>query len=186
MHEALSFDRLHAYHSGLFGHHLFEEFKGTLEGLGRDAQESVDNKYVPPLFFGVCDLIASYTSSFSLTPRWPNLNHFSRVTNVRFTDATKYEDISKVSIVRPLIDCSTAQTLQIIVPAAQSVLTRDACEEGHQLLILIRKWVELDMYLSFEVQTEKTIAAFEETLQEYEYHLIVRRSLFYLILLYIY
>ena len=29
-------------------------------------------------------------------PRWQNLNHFKKVIGISYTDATKYEDISKV------------------------------------------------------------------------------------------
>lgn len=47
MHEALSFDRLHSYHSGLFGNHLFGEFKIILKARGRLNQAEVDYKYVP-------------------------------------------------------------------------------------------------------------------------------------------
>ena len=32
----------------------------------------------------------------SRLPRWRNLNHFNQVMGIKFTDASKYEDISKV------------------------------------------------------------------------------------------
>jgi hypothetical protein len=32
----------------------------------------------------------------NLLPRWPNLNHFSNVLNVAFSDGRKFEDILKV------------------------------------------------------------------------------------------
>ncbi|KAH9858046.1 hypothetical protein C2E23DRAFT_719166 [Lenzites betulinus] len=66
---ALSFDRLHAFHSGLFGHHLWGEFKQVLK------QE----------FTTECDkLINSH-----------GLNHFYGVLDTSFTDGSKYEDIGK-------------------------------------------------------------------------------------------
>ncbi|THH28010.1 hypothetical protein EUX98_g6168 [Antrodiella citrinella] len=60
-HRALSFDRLHAYNDGLFGHHLFPEWKGHLDKLGRDAQDIVDKQ-------------------LDMIPPWRGLNHFSSAT----------------------------------------------------------------------------------------------------------
>ncbi|KAJ3536941.1 hypothetical protein NM688_g6767 [Phlebia brevispora] len=132
LHEALSFDRLHSYHSGLFGKHLFVEFKYILEGMGPQAQSQID-------------------ASFNSVPRWRNLNHFSDVADMSFTDGSKYEDISKT-----------------IVQASAHVLTASKLPEGYCLLKLIRKYIELDMYLSFEVHTEDTLTAYERALDEYE------------------
>lgn len=39
---AISFDRLHAYHGGLFGDHLWPEVKAHIEALGRPAISLVD------------------------------------------------------------------------------------------------------------------------------------------------
>lgn len=41
--EALSFDRLHTFHSGLFGDHLWTQLKKHIESLGRDASTLVDD-----------------------------------------------------------------------------------------------------------------------------------------------
>lgn len=35
VYQALSWDRLHAYHGGLFSDHLWGEFKNTVEKLGK-------------------------------------------------------------------------------------------------------------------------------------------------------
>ncbi|KAH9890396.1 hypothetical protein C8Q73DRAFT_652116, partial [Cubamyces lactineus] len=71
---ALSWDRLHAYHGGLFSDHLFEE-EALIESVMSDASHKFDR--------------------FDNIPSWPNLNHFDAVVSVNFTDGQKYEDISK-------------------------------------------------------------------------------------------
>ncbi|KAJ7471600.1 hypothetical protein B0H11DRAFT_2158977 [Mycena galericulata] len=69
-HRAISFDRLHSHHSGLWGDHLFAQLKLHVENLsGRQ---------------------------FNRLPRWRNLNHFQAVTNISFNDGSKHEDISKM------------------------------------------------------------------------------------------
>ncbi|KAH7917227.1 hypothetical protein BV22DRAFT_974760, partial [Leucogyrophana mollusca] len=75
-HQALSFDQLHVYHIGLFGHHLFVEFKRLAKEQGRDAEKKIDD-------------------AFAAFPRWRNLNHFERVDNISFSDGNKLRDISK-------------------------------------------------------------------------------------------
>ncbi|THH16568.1 hypothetical protein EUX98_g9282 [Antrodiella citrinella] len=60
-------DHLHAYNDGLFGHHLFPEWKGHLDKLGRDAQDIVDKQ-------------------LDMIPPWRGLNHFSSVTTTTFAD----------------------------------------------------------------------------------------------------
>ncbi len=42
VHRAMSFDRLHAFQGGLFGQHLFKEFKARVEELGRVEAAQVD------------------------------------------------------------------------------------------------------------------------------------------------
>ncbi|KAI0826546.1 hypothetical protein BC628DRAFT_1536449 [Trametes gibbosa] len=74
--KAVSFDRLHAYHGGLFSDHLFAQFQEIVDGLGRAAVSEADRR-------------------FDMIPRWRNLNHFAEVISISFTDGTKYEDISK-------------------------------------------------------------------------------------------
>lgn len=43
-HKALSFDRLHAYHLGLFGKHLWLEFKLVVDGLERKYAVIIDDQ----------------------------------------------------------------------------------------------------------------------------------------------
>ncbi|KAH9911521.1 uncharacterized protein BXZ73DRAFT_56902, partial [Epithele typhae] len=76
----LSFDRLHAYHGGLFSDHLLTEFQSVVGTLRKEQQAEVND-------------------AFSAMPRWRGLNHFDEVTTVSFTDGSKYEDMSKVVIV---------------------------------------------------------------------------------------
>ncbi|KAI0309431.1 hypothetical protein OF83DRAFT_1166855 [Amylostereum chailletii] len=79
VHHALSFDRLHSYNSGLFGTHLWQQFKALVNAQGRELATEVDHR-------------------MSLVPRWRNLNHFDKVMNVYFNDGSKWEDISKTLI----------------------------------------------------------------------------------------
>lgn len=44
--DALSFDRLHTNHGGLFGDHLWPQIKKSIESLGRQAATQVDDLYV--------------------------------------------------------------------------------------------------------------------------------------------
>ncbi|EGO19929.1 hypothetical protein SERLADRAFT_373989 [Serpula lacrymans var. lacrymans S7.9] len=77
VHRALSWDRLHAHHTGLWGHHLWKELIFWIYQLGRPAAIQLDDQ-------------------FKKMPRWRNLNHFDNVVSLEFADATKHEDISKV------------------------------------------------------------------------------------------
>ncbi|KAJ3500219.1 hypothetical protein NLJ89_g9890 [Agrocybe chaxingu] len=75
VYKALSWDRLHAYHGGLFSDHLWVEFKEIIEGLGRKSAKSVDEQYV-----------SNQSSQFP--------EAFMR----EFADGGKYEDISKIVV----------------------------------------------------------------------------------------
>lgn len=77
-------------------------------------------------------------------PRWRGLNHFDAVMNITFNDGSKNEDIAKMMLF-----------------AAHNVLV-DA--PGVQLLQCARSFLELNMYVSLEVHTSKTIAAGEREL----------------------
>ncbi|KAG1882566.1 hypothetical protein F4604DRAFT_1879304 [Suillus subluteus] len=79
-HDALSLDRLHLLHTGLWKH-LLEELKKILASLGRDAQEAFEKFY----------RIANFL-------QWRNLNHFESIINISFTDGNKYQDLSKVTL----------------------------------------------------------------------------------------
>ncbi|THV00958.1 hypothetical protein K435DRAFT_818161 [Dendrothele bispora CBS 962.96] len=75
---ACSFDELHFDSSGLWGDHLFSQFKKHLDGMaGRTAAVLIDSR-------------------FSQMPSWSKLNHFSSVTGTSFNDGSKHRDISKI------------------------------------------------------------------------------------------
>ncbi|KAJ7782439.1 hypothetical protein DFH07DRAFT_900870 [Mycena maculata] len=78
-HHAISFDRLHSHHSGLWGDHLFGQIKDHLTQLGERSAAKLDQQ-------------------FDKLPRWRNLNHFQTVTNISFNDGSKHEDIAKMMI----------------------------------------------------------------------------------------
>lgn len=46
MYSALSWDRLHAYHGGLFSDHLWSEFKAVVETLdkSKEAGQKIDDQ----------------------------------------------------------------------------------------------------------------------------------------------
>ena len=46
VHEAVSFDRLHAYIIGLWKQHLFGELKSIIEDLGRSVEVEFEDLYV--------------------------------------------------------------------------------------------------------------------------------------------
>ncbi|KAF8812136.1 hypothetical protein BYT27DRAFT_7221243 [Phlegmacium glaucopus] len=72
IYRALSWDRLHAYHGGLFSDHLLVELKCIVDAMGRQLDQ---------------------------IPRWKDLNHFNSLKKSgEYTDGTKFEDLSKVII----------------------------------------------------------------------------------------
>ncbi|KAI0369554.1 hypothetical protein BV20DRAFT_1078292 [Pilatotrama ljubarskyi] len=79
VYRALSWDRLHAYHGGLFSDHLFDEYQAILDKLG-GAHSTQVNKQSDAM------------------PSWPSLNHFEAIAAIKFMDGRKYEDISKIVI----------------------------------------------------------------------------------------
>ncbi|EDQ99267.1 uncharacterized protein LACBIDRAFT_335192 [Laccaria bicolor S238N-H82] len=154
IHKALSFDRLHAYHGGLFSDHLLSEFKMIINELGKASAKLLDMQ-------------------FDEMPLWSGLNHFSAVMKTEFADGSKYEDISKVTQLHSLMTL-IMMLHQIIVFAAHNILSKDVTKQGFHLLKLIRSYLELDMYVSLTTHTESTIAAgraellvFEKLLHEY-------------------
>ncbi|KAI9445866.1 hypothetical protein H4582DRAFT_2069128 [Lactarius indigo] len=86
---------------------------------------------------------------FDLVPRWRGLHHFPAVMKVSFTDGTKFEDISKV-----------------VVFAAHNVIPQDS-KKGWQLLYCLRSLSILDLLLSLEAHTEKTILAGRNELKKF-------------------
>ncbi|TFY65027.1 hypothetical protein EVJ58_g2245 [Rhodofomes roseus] len=73
---ALSFDKLHAYDSGLLGDHIWPETVSLVTASGRWAIAKVDEQ----------------ASSF---PVWRGLTHFKQIVNINFNDGHKFQDLSK-------------------------------------------------------------------------------------------
>jgi len=46
VHRALSFERMHAHHAGLWGKHLWKEVQFWIAELGREAAVRMDTKFV--------------------------------------------------------------------------------------------------------------------------------------------
>ncbi|KAJ7695581.1 hypothetical protein B0H14DRAFT_3100500 [Mycena olivaceomarginata] len=78
-HRAISFNRLHSHHSGLWGDHLFTQLKLHLKELGDRQSAKLDQQ-------------------FDALPRWRGLTHFKTVTNISFNDGSKHEDVAKMMI----------------------------------------------------------------------------------------
>ncbi|KAG1888189.1 hypothetical protein F4604DRAFT_1877352 [Suillus subluteus] len=123
-HEIISQDSLHLWHMGLFGRHKFDDLKKRVGNLGHEALKKVNDQ-------------------FDAFPQWRNLNHFSRVTNVTFSDRNKFQDISK----------------QILYASHNA---------SYALLRCIASYLKLDMYISLDVHTADTIAAGEAELLVYQ------------------
>ncbi|KAF9780021.1 hypothetical protein BJ322DRAFT_1165130 [Thelephora terrestris] len=79
-HRALSFDRLHANHLGLFKDHLWQEAKRLVAAEGKPALGQVDRQ--------IMDF-----------PRWRGLHHFAHgAMAITFSDGSTFEDLSKISM----------------------------------------------------------------------------------------
>ncbi|KAH9848281.1 hypothetical protein C2E23DRAFT_739970 [Lenzites betulinus] len=129
--QAVSWDRLHAYHGGLFSDHLFVQFQEIVKEMGRKTMKTINER-------------------FDLIPRWKDMNHFSEVCSVNFTDGTKYEDISKV-----------------LVYASYKVLRPGVTLRGHLLLKCIHQYVILDMLAGLELQTESSLRRYARELVKF-------------------
>ncbi|RDX39862.1 hypothetical protein OH76DRAFT_1367092 [Lentinus brumalis] len=137
VHRALCFDRLHTFHGGVWSDHLFDQWQEILNEAARDVTVLVN-------------------AQFDAVPRWVDLNHFSHVTAVNFTDGTKYQDISKVLV----------PTVYNAFPASE--------KRWMALLKAIRCYNIVDLFSGLVVQTEHTLERlkqallkFSEAIQEY-------------------
>ncbi|KAI0085317.1 hypothetical protein BDY19DRAFT_1059668 [Irpex rosettiformis] len=128
IHKALSFDRLHAYLLGLFLH-LLQILKAIIGELDRKTQAFIDQ-------------------SLNAVPSWPDLTHFSSLTNTDFNDGSKWADLSKI-----IIQCCYS-----IFPIESS---------GYKLLKALRKYVECDTYVALPVQTSETLEDYDATVQQF-------------------
>lgn len=57
--------------------------------------------------------------------------------------------------------------IKIIPYIVHNVISTEQGSEGYLILCLLRKYLELDMYYSFRIQTEDTIAAIRGKLFEF-------------------
>ncbi|KDQ51821.1 hypothetical protein JAAARDRAFT_62330 [Jaapia argillacea MUCL 33604] len=105
---ALSFDRLHAYHGGLWGDHLWPEIQKQIESLRRAAMKKLDTQ----------------TSEL---PRWRGLNHFNEIMKVSFSNGTKLEDISKLVLfsAHNILDLASDQEGYLLLQCLRSYLELD-------------------------------------------------------------
>ncbi|EMD40065.1 hypothetical protein CERSUDRAFT_46326 [Gelatoporia subvermispora B] len=120
---ALSFDRLHTNHLGIWKAHLWAELRMYILHMGVRVERTIN-------------------AQCALFPRWRNLKHLTAITNITFQDGSTYEDMSK-----------------IILFVVHNVVNKDDHPECYALLKCIRSYLNLDIYLSFEVHTDETINA---------------------------
>ncbi|TFK20674.1 hypothetical protein FA15DRAFT_719445, partial [Coprinopsis marcescibilis] len=80
VYDAISWDRLHAYHLGLFGNHLLSEFFRVVESSKLEAKRNLHNR-------------------LDKFPQWRELIHFNNLAKMReFSDGRKFEDLSKILV----------------------------------------------------------------------------------------
>ncbi|EIW82982.1 hypothetical protein CONPUDRAFT_152026 [Coniophora puteana RWD-64-598 SS2] len=80
-HNALSFDRLHFNHGGVFGWHILPELQKILRHVSKQQKQP--------------DILSQFDWQFDGMPHWQNLNHFSHAVNTLFSDGNKFHDMSK-------------------------------------------------------------------------------------------
>jgi len=78
--------------------------------------------------------------------------------NMAFTDGTKFEDISKVHITISLPFIVILMPPQLLIFVAYNLVPWDK-KEGWCLLRCLHSFAIVDLYLSFEVHMEQTLAA---------------------------
>ncbi len=99
IYRALSWDRLHAYHLGLFGKHLLGELKRLLEDRP-DKKEillKVEKQYSVFIFVNRI-LLNIYDYRLREIARWPGLYHFTTLHTGEFSDGSRFEQLSKVGL----------------------------------------------------------------------------------------
>ncbi|KAH6880256.1 hypothetical protein BKA70DRAFT_1126649 [Coprinopsis sp. MPI-PUGE-AT-0042] len=138
IYKALCWDRLHAYHGGLFSHHILKEFLDLLDSVDvskREMRKTVERQ-------------------LALFPTWRDLNHFKELAKImEFSDGRKYEDLSKVIIF------ASHNALEASVIGSR---------RGFHLLRLTRAYLNLDMYASLRNHTETTIRNGRKALLKWE------------------
>ncbi|KAH0826712.1 hypothetical protein J3R83DRAFT_5109 [Lanmaoa asiatica] len=152
LHRAISFDRLHIYHGGLWGRHIWPEIKKILSFLGHDEQ----------------GILEKYVGEF---PHRRGLNHFQEVILVSFADGNKLRDLSMVRFLyggTSLCPMIINSQFQQVFYAALHVLKKDITTEGYSILQVLASYLRLDSLVGLNVQTESTLRAFENELQAFD------------------
>ncbi|KAF8837802.1 hypothetical protein BDN67DRAFT_991595 [Paxillus ammoniavirescens] len=137
-HLALSFNRLHSLHLGIWGKHIFGEIKKILEYLGRAAETMVEK----------------YVAAF---PLWWQLTHFSTVINITFNNGNKMRDLAK-QVFYSLLNVFKKQS----VPEGCALLRM--LQIYLELDSLIRLNVHMERTISM---IESELLKFNEALKEY-------------------
>ncbi|KAJ3879833.1 hypothetical protein F5051DRAFT_438442 [Lentinula edodes] len=134
----VSFDDLHFQDSGVWGDHIFEHAKIQIDN--RSAVTKIDNQFV----FSSSNLLYSNKLSvrFKEFPRWSKLNRFDTgVMKLSFNDGSKHYDISRLFLF-----------------ATHDVIPEKENKAAYMLLKVMRKYINMIMYLGLNVQTSDTIA----------------------------
>ncbi|KAJ7152307.1 hypothetical protein C8R43DRAFT_886375 [Mycena crocata] len=143
-HFAASFEHLHTYASGLWGHHLFSQIKKHAELAPGRAAGKIDRQ-------------------FAAFPRWRNLNHFKAVMGVTFNDGTKHTDIAKVIILVSVCILHGA-----VLNISQKYI--EACEDDDDLVKLLKGWnfikIHLQTHLSDDIERKGAAINFGTKIDE--------------------
>ncbi|KAH6885699.1 hypothetical protein BKA70DRAFT_1236963 [Coprinopsis sp. MPI-PUGE-AT-0042] len=138
IYRALCWDRLHAYHGGLFSDHILKKILDLLDDSNASKRS----------------LRMLVESQLALFPRWRDLNHFTDLSKIKeFSDGRRYEDLSKVLI---------------YVAHNALDESRIGSRRGYWLLCLTRAYLELDMYSSLRNHTETTLRQGRQALLKWE------------------
>ena len=92
--------------------------------------------------------------------------HFDGALKITFNDGKKFEDLSKVR--QPKLLCAVfhfhSQQLLYLI---HDFFNQAEDSSGYVFMCLFRKYMELDMYMSFDLHTHDTLLSAEKTLKEF-------------------
>jgi hypothetical protein len=98
-------------------------------------------------------------------PRWSGLHHFSNIMSMQFSDGSKFEDLSKVNTSSSPLMWLLIRYVQISIFVLHNLFEERTA--GYLLLKLLRCYIEIDTYASFQVHTESTIADGQEQVSRF-------------------
>ena len=94
-----------------------------------------------------------------------------------FNDGKKHEDLSKVRSCKPMaIPARAHLSQQQLLYVIHDILKPGQHKEGYLFLRLFRKFLELDVYMSFDVHTDVTLSTVESELKVFGELLLVISS----------